>query len=110
MSDLAEKTCQACEGGVSPLEAAEAASLQKQVPQWQLDEAHKVITRTFSFKGYYKTIAFVNAIAWIAQQQGHHPDLEVSFGKVVVHFSTHAVSGLTENDFICAAKVDNLIS
>lgn len=108
MTLLTEKKCQVCEGGVAALSSQEANILLKSVsPEWQLND--NKITREFKFKGFYKTIAFVNAVAWIANNEGHHPDLEVSFNKCVVNFTTHAVDGLTENDFICAAKVDQLM-
>jgi 4a-hydroxytetrahydrobiopterin dehydratase len=78
-------------------------------PDWSLSADGKWISRLFEFPGYARTMGFVNAIAWIAESEGHHPDLEVSYGKVLVKWSTHAVKGLTENDFICAAKVDRLV-
>jgi 4a-hydroxytetrahydrobiopterin dehydratase len=68
----------------------------------------KEISRTFTFKNYYETMAFVNAVAYVAHRQDHHPDMEVGFNKCTVRFSTHSVGGLSENDFICAAKVDVL--
>ena len=68
----------------------------------------KEIRRTFSFGDYYKSMAFVNAVAWIAHREDHHPDMTVGYNKVTVAFSTHSVSGLSENDFICAAKIDAL--
>ena len=67
------------------------------------------IRREFAFKGFYKTMGFVNAVAWIANGEGHHPDLEVGWGRCLVRYTTHAVDGLTENDFICAAKIDALM-
>jgi 4a-hydroxytetrahydrobiopterin dehydratase len=68
------------------------------------------IRRTFSFKNYYETMAFVNAVAWLAHRADHHPDLEVGYNKCVVRFSTHSVGGLSDNDFIGAAKVDALLA
>lgn len=109
MNDLTQKKCQACEGGIPALSAEEAKKLHAQVhEEWQLNADATQITRVFKFKGFYKTMAFVNAVAWIANRELHHPDLEVSYNQCVVHFTTHAVEGLTENDFICAAKVDAL--
>ena len=110
MNDLASRTCQSCEGGIPYLEAAKAQELLKQLDGWTLNDASTKISRKFSFKDFYQTMAFVNAVAWIANQEGHHPDLELSYNSCLAHFSTHAIGGLSENDFICAAKVDALLS
>lgn len=75
---------------------------------WAVDENSGQIQRTFKFKNYYQTIAFVNALAWITHREDHHPDIEVGYNRCVVHYSTHSVGGLSENDFICAAKLDAL--
>ncbi len=75
---------------------------------WELAVDGKSIARTFGFAGYHRTISFVNAVAWVAESEGHHPDLEVHYGKVVVRYTTHAIGGLSQNDFICAAKIDRL--
>lgn len=110
MNELAEKRCTPCEGGTSPLARDEAEKLLKQLADgWELSEDGKTIRRDFKFKGFYKTIAFVNAIAWIANQEGHHPDLEVGYNHCLVNLTTHAIGGLSENDFICAAKYDQLL-
>jgi 4a-hydroxytetrahydrobiopterin dehydratase len=105
-ADLAQKKCKPCEGGVSPLTAQEAAQLLAQLKDWTL--ADKVITKTYEFKNYYQTMAFVNAVAWLSHREDHHPDLTVGYSRCRVDYSTHAVGGLSENDFICAAKVDAL--
>jgi len=76
---------------------------------WSLSEDGRMIQRSFLFKNYYQTIAFVNALAWIAHHQDHHPDLEVGYNRCVVHYSTHSAGGLSENDFICAARIDALV-
>ncbi len=110
MSDLATQHCKVCEGGTPPLSAAQARDFLSQVSGWSFSETGAEISRTFQFKNYYQTIAFVNALAWIAHQEDHHPDLEVSYNKCKVRYSTHAVKGLTENDFICAAKIDRLLA
>ncbi len=110
MTQLCTKSCVPCEGGVPALEAAQVTELSKQVPEWQVGADLKSITRSFEFENYYRTMAFVNAIAWMAHIEDHHPDLEVGWGKCVVKYSTHAIGGLSENDFICAAKVDALLS
>ena len=107
--DLTNKKCVPCEGGITPLTKNQAEMYLKDCNGWQPNENYTGIEKNFCFKGYYKTIAFVNAIAWIAQAEGHHPDLEVSYNCCKVKFTTHAVNGLTENDFICAAKIDALM-
>lgn len=104
---LSEKRCIPCEGGVPPLPDVEVERLLGQVTSWKREG--QTITRTFSFKNYFRTMAFVNAVAWVAHNENHHPELEVSYGSCRVSFTTHAAGGLTENDFICAAKVDLLI-
>jgi len=109
MSDLKEKRCMACEGGIAALTAEQSKALNAQVREWKIVNHHKTISRTFQFHNYYQTMAFVNAVAWVANQENHHPDLEVSYKTCKVNYTTHAVEGLTENDFICAAKIDELI-
>ena len=104
--DLAHKACKPCEGGVSPLTRAEADALLGQLGGWQL--ADGAITKAYEFKNYYQTMAFVNAIAWLSHREDHHPDLTVGYNRCRVAYSTHAINGLSENDFICAAKVDAL--
>jgi 4a-hydroxytetrahydrobiopterin dehydratase len=105
--DLTTKTCKPCEGGTPPMEQAEITRMLAALNQWE--QAGKEIARTFRFKNYYETMAFVNATAWISHREDHHPDLEVGYNQCRVRYSTHAVGGLSENDFICAAKVDNLL-
>jgi len=109
MSALLGKRCKPCEGGIPALGESDTKRLMQQVSGWSLDEGVARISRSFQFKNYYETIAFVNAIAWISHGEDHHPDLEVGYNRCVVRFSTHAVNGLTENDFICAAKVNALL-
>ena len=110
MSDLAAKHCVPCEGGIKPLERGEAERLRKKnlAPGWEVSGNSKEIRKDFRFKGYYKTMSFVNAVAWIANAQGHHPDLEVGYNHCLVRYTTHAIDGLSENDFICAVKIDAL--
>ena len=111
MSDLEQKHCKPCEGGVPPLDATQRRGLLANLHEaWDEVDDGKAIERTFKFDDYYRTIAFVNALAWIANREDHHPDLSVHYNKCVVRFSTHAVDGLTENDFICAAKADRLVA
>lgn len=108
--DLTARRCKPCEGGVPPLGKDEIAGFKAALhPDWQLAADGKSISRAFEFSGYNRTIGFVNAIAWIANSEGHHPDLEVGYRRCLVKWWTHAVGGLSENDFICAAKVDRLL-
>jgi len=107
---LVERKCQPCEGGLPPLEASAAAELLTALDgDWAISADRKGIRREFDFSGFNRTMGFVNAVAWIANTEGHHPDLEVSYSKCVVNYTTHAIDGLSENDFICAAKIDRLI-
>lgn len=105
-SDLTSKRCKPCEGGMPPLTDAKADGLMKGLDGWQ--RSANLISKTFKFKDYYQTMSFVNAIAWISHREDHHPDLTVGYSKCKVEYTTHAVNGLSENDFICAAKVDVL--
>lgn len=109
MSGLTQKTCKPCEGGVTPLNTAESSEMLKQLTGWELKQDAKNLEQTFRFKDYYQTMAFVNAVAWIAHQDDHHPDMEVSYNRCLINYSTHAIGGLSENDFICAAKIDALL-
>ncbi len=107
MNELAARKCKPCEGGTAPLSAAEARSLLAQVSAaWVLTENARAIRREFSFRDFYRTMSFVNALAHIANIEDHHPDLEVGYNYGRVTFTTHAIRGLSENDFVCAAKVD----
>lgn len=106
--DLQSKRCLPCEGGVPALTKDKVTTLLSEVEEWKVNAENTIITRRFAFKNFYKTMAFVNAIAWIANQENHHPDMEVGYNYCVVHYTTHAINGLSENDFICAAKVDAL--
>ena len=106
--DLQSKHCVPCEGGVPALSKEKVTDLLAKIKDWEANADSTRITRRFSFKNFYKTMAFVNAIAWIANQENHHPDMEIGYNYCVVKFTTHAIKGLSENDFICAAKVDGL--
>lgn len=108
MEDLQSKRCLACEAGVRPFTAKDTQEYLARVKGWEADADNTTITRKFTFKGFAKTIAFVNAIAWIAHQENHHPDIEFGYNYCTVKYTTHAIKGLSENDFICAAKVDAL--
>lgn len=104
--DLSNRKCKPCEGGMPPLPQDEIDKLLKQLNGWVQQDM--TIGKLFEFKNYYQTMAFVNAVAWLSHQEDHHPDLSVGYNRCLVNYSTHAVNGLSENDFICAAKVDRL--
>lgn len=107
MSDeLAKGKCKPCEGGVNPLSAAEADALISSLAGWIREGS--TIAKTFRFKDYYEVLAFVNASAWISHREDHHPDLTVGYQQCRVSYTTHAIAGLSNNDFICAAKMDAL--
>lgn len=108
MTDLINKKCLACEGYGAALLAESAEKLLQQVPNWQISSNGKEIFREFTFKNFYQTMAFVNAVAWIANTQNHHPDMEIGYQRCKISYTTHALGGLTENDFICAAKINLL--
>jgi 4a-hydroxytetrahydrobiopterin dehydratase len=105
MSALAEKTCVPCRGGVPPLTADQIRPLQAQVPAWSVVRDHH-IERNFAFPDFKSALDFVNKVGAIAEDQGHHPDIALSWGKVGVQIWTHKIDGLTESDFILAAKID----
>jgi len=108
--NLSNKECKDRKGE-NPLNENDAKSLLAELTQsWGLSADKKAIYHDFKFDNFYKTINFVNALAWIANQQDHHPDLEVGYGHCLVRYSTHSVDGLSENDFICAAKIEQLLN
>jgi 4a-hydroxytetrahydrobiopterin dehydratase len=104
---LAEKHCIPCRGGVPPLQGAELDKMRSQVSGWEVVNAHH-ISKTFTFPDFQKALDFVNRVGAIAEQEGHHPDLHLSWGKVSVETWTHKIDGLTESDFILAAKIDQI--
>ncbi|SRR5690606_7973846 len=107
MSPLHTQRCTHQEG--SPLSAAEQQALLAQLQGWQIDPANGgVLSKTFTLANFHRTMAFVNAVAWIAHEQDHHPDMAVSYKQCTLRWSTHSVGGLSRNDFICAARVDAL--
>ena len=107
---LTDRHCKPCEGGIDAMSREQAETLVKQVEGWELSDDGKKISRRFEFKGFYKTMAFINALAWIANAENHHPDFSAGYGHCDVTFTTHAIDGLSENDFICAAKVNELFA
>ena len=107
MTDLAERRCVPCEGGVAPLTRVAAEEVLQRLDEgWQLSVDGSSIQREFRFIDFYRTMSFVNALAHIANIEDHHPDLELGWGYCRVRYTTHAIRGLSENDFICAAKLD----
>jgi 4a-hydroxytetrahydrobiopterin dehydratase len=107
MSSLAEKNCVPCRGGVPPLKGKELKTLHTEIPEWAVISEHHLV-RTFKFPDFKAALAFVNRVGEIAEQQGHHPDILLGWGKAEITTWTHAVDGLTESDFILAAKIDRL--
>jgi 4a-hydroxytetrahydrobiopterin dehydratase len=106
---LADKQCVPCRGGVPALTGAALDALRKQVPQWNVVNEHH-ITRLYTFPDFVRALAFVNKVGALAEEQGHHPDILLTWGKAEVTLWTHKVNGLTESDFIMAAKIDKLQS
>jgi 4a-hydroxytetrahydrobiopterin dehydratase len=106
MTELAKRKCRPCEGGVAPYSRQQANELLGSLRGWIIEDGKLV--KLYAFANYYQTMAFVNALAWISHREDHHPDLMVGYNKCRVEYSTHAISGLSENDFICAAKADAL--
>lgn len=106
MSDLSTKRCIPCEGDVPPLTLPQAQDLMQQIPEWKLSEDGKRISRLFGFKDFAKALEFANKVGQVAEEQWHHPDMKVSWGKVEVALTTHSIKGLSENDFIVAAHID----
>lgn len=105
--DLLKKVCIACEGkGIKPLSREDAQDYLDEVSGWTLDVDTKKISKEFKFSDFIGAINFVNLVADIAEQEGHHPDIQIHYNKVLLELSTHAIGGLSENDFIVAAKVD----
>lgn len=108
-SDLTSKHCAPCEGGTQPMTGDDVKRHLTQLnPEWKESPDERSIQATFKFKNYYQTQAFINAVAWIAHCEDHHPDITFGYNKATIGYSTHAIGGLSENDFICAAKVDAL--
>jgi len=107
MTSLASKTCVPCRGGVPPLKGKELEALQQQVAQWKVVNEHH-ITRLFTFPDFKQALDFVNRVGALAEAQGHHPDILLTWGKAEVTLWTHKINGLTESDFIMAAKIDGL--
>jgi 4a-hydroxytetrahydrobiopterin dehydratase len=108
-TELTQKHCKPCEGGMPPLAAEQVRELLPQVPQWQLSADGKSIRRAWRMEDFAAALDFVNRVGKIAEAEDHHPDLHLTgYRNLAIELSTHAIGGLSENDFICAAKVDAL--
>lgn len=109
MSELKDRHCVPCEGGIAPLDAATAAVLHAKLdPAWVIAPDHRSLRREWKFRDFYRTMSFMGAVAHIANAEDHHPDVELGYNYCRVTFTTHAIHGLSDNDFICAAKLDLL--
>ena len=103
---LVKERCEPCEAGTPPLPSGTAQEMAKEVPQWTLKD--KSIEREFQFKNFREAIHFINRVAVVAEEEGHHPDIHCYYSKVRLELSTHKIGGLSKNDFILAAKIDRL--
>jgi 4a-hydroxytetrahydrobiopterin dehydratase len=102
------RKCKSCEGGVKPYSEQQIKKLLKSLPEWEYRNG--TLVRAFEFMNFYQTMAFVNAVAWLANMENHHPDMEVGYSRCVLSYHTHAIGGISENDFICAAKINAMLS
>lgn len=107
MSALAQKSCVPCAGGVPPVQGEELARLSAEVADWSVVDGHH-LERVFGFPNFQQALDFTNAIGEVAENEGHHPDIFLAWGKVGVKIWTHKIDGLTESDFVLAAKIDSL--
>ena len=105
---LGDRHCQPCEGGIDPLQVEVVRERLAELPGWEIDG--NGIGKTFVFANHYQALAFVNALAWISHREDHHPETRVGYREVRVHYWTHAIGGLSDNDLICAAKVEKLMN
>ena len=111
MTDLTQKHCAPCEGIGEALSREQIEALMPQLSgEWHLADDLRSISRKFAFKNFHETMAFMNAMAFVAHIENHHPDIKLGYNYCHVHFMTHALNGLSQNDFICAAKVDALLA
>ncbi|HET9483066.1 MAG TPA: 4a-hydroxytetrahydrobiopterin dehydratase [Xanthomonadales bacterium] len=109
LAELRSQACTPMKGAEHALSVGEVGELLELLPGWSLSDDGKTISKDFGFKNFFRTMAFVNAIAWIANREDHHPDMEVGYGHCLVRYTTHDVGGLSRNDFVCAAKVEALL-
>ena len=106
LSDLNKQHCKPCEGGVLPLDGEHAKKALREIPGWEISQDKLAIVRRFKFNKFELTMSFINALAEMAEQQGHHPDFCAGYSYCEIRYTTHAIGGLSENDFICAAKIN----
>lgn len=110
MSEISEgllrKKCKPCEGGTAPMTPTQIGYMLNGLSGWEYKDG--MVQKTFKFKNYHETMAFVNATAWISHREDHHPDIAVGYSQATVAYMTHAIKGISDNDFICAAKLDAL--
>ena len=104
--DLAHRKCVPCEGDVPPYGEQQANQMLRALKGWIIE--NNALVKLYPFANFHQTMAFVNALAWVSHREDHHPDLQVNYNKCRVEYTTHAIGGLSENDFICAAKCDSL--
>ncbi len=109
MTDLVNKKCLPCEVGVPPIEGLEAQKYLAEIPDWKITDDGKKLKREFTFESFKKSIAFVQKVADCAESEGHHPEIYINYKKVILELTTHNIGGLSENDFILAAKIDVLM-
>jgi len=107
MAELCDLKCVPCRGGVPPLKGAKLAELHRQVPEWDVVDEHH-LARTLKFPDFVTALAFVNRVGELAEEQGHHPNVGLTWGRVTIEIWTHKIDGLTESDFILAARIDRL--
>jgi 4a-hydroxytetrahydrobiopterin dehydratase len=105
---MSKDRCTTCQAGMPTLSEAEITEKLQSLNDWAYDETQKCICRSFQFKGFYKTMAFANAIAWVAHTEKHHPDMHISYNTLQLNYTTHEADGVTKNDIICARMVDEL--
>ena len=113
MSDLFNKKCVPCEGGVLPFDISEIHKYQKKVDGWEIEKNEKKVfflVKNFKFKNFVDSQNFVNQVGQISEEEGHHPDIKFGWGYATISITTHAIEGLSENDFILAAKIDQIIN
>lgn len=108
--DLNKKKCVPCEGGVEKFTIQQVNEYLPKLNDWQMNVDATEIFKRFEFKGFNKTMSFMNAVAWLVNNEMHHPDVKLGYNYCEIHFTTHAIGGLSENDFICAAKIDQLLN
>ena len=113
MTDLLEKNCVPCEGGISAFDISEIHKYQKKVDGWDIvqdDKKNYILEKNFKFKNFLESQNFVNKVGEVSEKEGHHPDISFGWGYAKINITTHAINGLSENDFILAAKIDKILS